>query len=282
MRSVLLFASLGLVSGFAQEPVENKPEGEMYTRSFRVSPDFSSNAAKAASGDPADPFTTLTKRRTVKEILIDRGVTFPEGAATFFGGRSSSLVIRNTAENLEKIEAIIGRLNSMQHLQVSVKVSCFALEAGEREIGVAELKAAIAAGEVELIDFRYLVSKSGQRARAKDGDRLREGTKDPKGADVAGKMTERFVGTVLEIDPSIEGELEDPLIALKLSLTIPAPEHSGPKPGGPQLPPDLKCSADLKLRSGEEVLLPLIGGDLSSGRKVVALVVATASDPLGK
>lgn len=95
---------------------------DLYTRTFRVPPDFLSSASDgggAGGGDVVDdPFATgggdggtaLKPRQTAKEILMSQGITFPEGASAFFNPRTSTLVARNTQNNMELIEVLVQEL----------------------------------------------------------------------------------------------------------------------------------------------------------------------------
>lgn len=90
----------------------------LVTRSFRVPPDFIQNSPVAAAAPPAggDPFAQpaapagggLTLRRVgAKEFLESRGVPFPDGASASFSGGTSTLVVRNTATNMEMVEGLV-------------------------------------------------------------------------------------------------------------------------------------------------------------------------------
>lgn len=86
---------------------------DLYTRSIVVPPDFlakMSNADEAGSSD--DPFggssdnSTLNARASAKEILQRNGVAFPDGASVVYIPRTSTLIVRNTAGNVDIIEQI--------------------------------------------------------------------------------------------------------------------------------------------------------------------------------
>lgn len=88
---------------------------QMYTRTFRVPPDFlvAGGGDFGATAAPADPFAAggpatgsgLTPRKTAKQILEAQGITFPEGASVSFNPATSQIVVRNTQPNLDLIEA---------------------------------------------------------------------------------------------------------------------------------------------------------------------------------
>ncbi len=89
---------------------------QLYTRTFRVPPDF----LVAGGGDfgavaaPADPFAAgapATGRKTARQILEAQGITFPEGAGVSFTPTTSMLVVRNTQPNLDLVEASVESLS---------------------------------------------------------------------------------------------------------------------------------------------------------------------------
>lgn len=113
----------------------------LVTRSFRVPPDFIQNspvaAAAPAGGDPfaqpAAPAGGLTLRRMgAKEFLESRGIPFPDGASASFSGSTSTLVVRNTATNMEMVENLVdlAAKNSPKMVVVSVRM----LEVGQKNL----------------------------------------------------------------------------------------------------------------------------------------------------
>lgn len=113
----------------------------LVTRSFRVPPDFIQNspvaAAAPAGGDPfaqpATPAGGLTLRRMgAKEFLESRGIPFPDGSSASFSGGTSTLVVRNTATNMEMVENLVdlAAKNSPKMVVVSVRM----LEVGQKNL----------------------------------------------------------------------------------------------------------------------------------------------------
>ena len=91
---------------------------ELFTRTFRVPPDFQSNL-NISGGDNAgaveeDPFTTdsggsgglLKPRPPIIELLKKSGIIFNEGSSATLGA-SGSLLVTNTPSELDKIEQLI-------------------------------------------------------------------------------------------------------------------------------------------------------------------------------
>jgi general secretion pathway protein D len=105
----------------------------LVTRSFRVPPDFIQNSPVADAAPPGgDPFQPaapasggLTLRRMgAKEFLESRGIPFPDGASASFSGGTSTLVVRNTATNMEMVENLVdlAAKNSPKMVVVSVRM----------------------------------------------------------------------------------------------------------------------------------------------------------------
>jgi general secretion pathway protein D len=109
---------------------------DLFTRSFRVPPDFLSKlgggAGGAADDGGDDPFAegagggttrTLAPRKTETELLKDNGVKFPEGASAKFFAGSSTLLVRNTPTNLDLIEQIVTQLvgDTPKQVKISTK-----------------------------------------------------------------------------------------------------------------------------------------------------------------
>lgn len=109
---------------------------DLFTRSFRVPPDFLSKLGGGGGGGAEDggddPFAagadggttrTLAPRKTETELLKDNGVKFPEGASAKFFAGSSTLLVRNTPTNLDMIEQIVGELvgDTPKQVKISTK-----------------------------------------------------------------------------------------------------------------------------------------------------------------
>ncbi len=90
----------------------------LISKTYRVPPDFIATAAvdPASAAAPADPFaqpgaaataTGLIRRMGVKEFLESRGITFPEGSGASYNPVTNMLIVRNTASNLESVDAVV-------------------------------------------------------------------------------------------------------------------------------------------------------------------------------
>ncbi len=105
---------------------------DLFTRSFRVPPDFLSKlgGGGGGGGDEGgdDPFAedagggggALAPRKNETELLKDNGVKFPEGASAKFFAGSSTLLVRNTPTNLDLIEQIVENVTGDSPKQVKI------------------------------------------------------------------------------------------------------------------------------------------------------------------
>ena len=88
------------------------PDADLYTNVYRVPPTFLSSGAGDHEGGPVDPFAspaggggTLEMRPDARTILERAGVTFGEGATAIYDPATSRLIVRNTQDQMELVEA---------------------------------------------------------------------------------------------------------------------------------------------------------------------------------
>ncbi len=91
---------------------------EFETRTYRAPRDFLTRGEDSGTNPPTDPFGTPAPgvkkespprgNKTAKEILAEQGIPFPEGAVAVFEPSNRRLVVRNTAANLDMVEAVAG------------------------------------------------------------------------------------------------------------------------------------------------------------------------------
>lgn len=104
----------------------------LITRQYRVPPDFIQKG-EVGVGAPADPFAPaaapagglLVRRLGAKEFLESRGVTFPDGASANYSPSSSTLTVRNTADNLSFIDTLVEQAQGATPKQVHVAIKMF-------------------------------------------------------------------------------------------------------------------------------------------------------------
>jgi general secretion pathway protein D len=120
------------VDDFAVTLVPQTDTGEeLFTRTFRVPPDFAANlntGSSEAVADP-DPFAPdsgaagglLTPRPPIIELLKRSGIVFSEGSAATLGA-SGSLLVTNTPSELDKIEQLItATSNAPKQVKITTK-----------------------------------------------------------------------------------------------------------------------------------------------------------------
>jgi len=102
---------------------------DFYTRTFRVPPDFktligggnSGNPAGGGGGSPFDEEDDGAKAvKSIKDLLADSGIPFPEGATANFSKARSVLTVRNTANNLDLIEALVEDIRNRKPKQIKI------------------------------------------------------------------------------------------------------------------------------------------------------------------
>jgi len=111
---------------------------DLLTKEYRVPPGFiTSNvnvgpsalnvpaaAGPAGTGKDTQESTggrQLVTRETAKEFLEAQGVPFPQGASANFLPQSSRLIVRNTQDNLELVDALVEQANVSGPRQVEIE-----------------------------------------------------------------------------------------------------------------------------------------------------------------
>jgi len=108
------------------------PDADLFTNSYVVPPTFQSMGdGGGAGGAPAvaDPFADppaaggggiTGRRRGAKEILEAAGITFGTGASAIYNPATSQLIVRNTAEQMELVEAYIDSIRTGVEKQIYI------------------------------------------------------------------------------------------------------------------------------------------------------------------
>jgi general secretion pathway protein D len=122
----------------------NEQSTDMITKEYRVPAGFASSTintgpaaldqAQHATGlTPGVPTGTgkdtqestgghqLVTRETAKDLLMAQGVTFPPGASAIFLPQNSRLVVRNTQDNLDLIDALVEQASVSGPKQVEIE-----------------------------------------------------------------------------------------------------------------------------------------------------------------
>ena len=114
-------------------PLSGVEDESVYTRTFQVPPSFpdliSSGGNSGGGGDAADPFaigggddggSSFTARQPIKDLLEEAGVSFPDSASARFVPSNSTLIVRNTATNLDIIEQLIDNVKQGTPKQIKI------------------------------------------------------------------------------------------------------------------------------------------------------------------
>ncbi|MDF1658592.1 MAG: hypothetical protein P1U58_13335, partial [Verrucomicrobiales bacterium] len=97
-------------------PASAADEGELITKSYAVPPGFVNSGGAPSGGGAAvaDPFADpveddgiLVSRITAKDYLEQNGVVFGEGASAKFVAQTSTLIVRNTPEQMLTVDAMV-------------------------------------------------------------------------------------------------------------------------------------------------------------------------------
>ncbi len=117
----------------------NEQSSDLFTKEYRVPPGFINSSLNAGvsrldeaaahsvqgAGAKDTQETTgghqLVNRQTALDFLKDQGVPFPAGASANFLPQSSRLIVRNTEESLELVDALVEQANVSGPKQVEIE-----------------------------------------------------------------------------------------------------------------------------------------------------------------
>ena len=113
---------------------------DLLTKEYRVPPGFISSTVNVGASSLNQPAATagapagtakdtqestggrqLVNRETAKDFLQAQGVPFPPGASANFLPQSSRLIVRNTQDNLELVDALVEQANVSGPRQVEIE-----------------------------------------------------------------------------------------------------------------------------------------------------------------
>ena len=119
----------------------NEQSSDLFTKEYRVPPGFISSSVNVGANALDRPATKvgggpsgtgkdtqestggqqLVNRQTALDFLKDQGVPFPAGASANFLPQSSRLIVRNTEENLELVDALVEQASVSGPKQVEIE-----------------------------------------------------------------------------------------------------------------------------------------------------------------
>jgi len=142
------FAVVITASGFS--------DPTLIRREFRVPPDFLTASATAKPDADTDPFGGAAAAEggliamvlTAEEKLKSFSLPFPEGATASYNSRTSTLTVRNTAENLGLVEAIVQSVSLTEPVIVAVRTTIIDIsETNLEELGFDTMLGEFSVGE---------------------------------------------------------------------------------------------------------------------------------------
>lgn len=184
----------------------------IHTRSFRVPPDFTSVGGEVTTADGQK------QRKTAKTILEEVGIPFPKGAAVYYSAPTTMMIVANTNENLDLVEALLEC-----HYRATPTVVAFtthvlqgpgpllrqltaqAASKSDHRAELDELLAAVKAGTVQHLNTARIETKSGTRATAEQVTQhqaITEVSVNDKGEPFFTQEMRR-VGLLLELEPLV-------------------------------------------------------------------------------
>ncbi len=210
---------------------EEIPEG-MVVRRFVVPPTF-------LSGPPVDPFKSEASQPrpvslvTAKDVLANAGISFPEGSSANYLPKTSTLVVCNTPEQLDLVEAYGCFWKSGPEKMISI--AAYIVEApgpvlrkaAQNTLPLADHHKVWEEVQKEagfsIINTSWIEARSGNRAKIEsgrnymfvspvfgpttvEGDGKKEGEQNPrrtKETEISTEHEVERIGTVLEVDPVI-------------------------------------------------------------------------------
>jgi len=90
-----------------------RAEENIFTNVYVVPLEFqttelpSSKQDGSKSGETAEDKASRLSKRTAKDILKSAGISFPEGASATYDRSTSKLIVRNTTDQMELVEAYV-------------------------------------------------------------------------------------------------------------------------------------------------------------------------------
>jgi general secretion pathway protein D len=99
----------------------SEPTDTLITKEYRVPPGFITSLPGGGGGAEAGPGGETAVRSGAKDFLESQGVQFPAGASANFLASSSRLIVRNTQENLDLVDALVESSTGAVPSQVEIE-----------------------------------------------------------------------------------------------------------------------------------------------------------------
>jgi general secretion pathway protein D len=99
----------------------SEPTDTLITKEYRVPPGFITAAPMTGGGAAEAPGAGVAAQSSAKIYLESQGVQFPAGASANFLPSSSRLIVRNTQENLDLVDALVESSSETVTSQVEIE-----------------------------------------------------------------------------------------------------------------------------------------------------------------
>lgn len=158
----------------------NAKDADIHTKVYLVPPTYLSSGGANGGGDDE-----LAKGRSAKDILMDAGVTFAPGTSAIYNPGTSQVIVRNTKDQLDIVDAYFELTKHQPEKQLRIKVEWFELaqkdfnelmeESDDKHAGMKrssnegalrdKVNEMVEGGKATAIDTAMIVARSGQRAK---------------------------------------------------------------------------------------------------------------------
>ncbi len=254
------FGEIELVEGASKKGnIPDVDSDALYTNVYLVPPSFFS-FRKEKKTNEKDPFGEITwKGMTTKEFFEAQGVVFGPGTAVIFGGYASEIFVRQTAEELKKVDAYFDELHAQLNREarsINVRIEIYEISSTQALRFLEDSKSSADhktewesavnmtdKGSARFVTSITALSRSGQRTKSSDvreviflSDFDWQNPEKPKA--ISPVFQSRDVGTILTVEPQLttEGEGVDLAFAFehhsappgekKVRVTMPGSDRS--------------------------------------------------------
>lgn len=152
--------------------IKRRP-GEQFTRSLRVNQE-ALHSLMYADGK---------LKKSTKQVFEEAGIAFPDEASVSYGATSPQIVVRNTSENLDKVELFLAKLDDLHQPKTVVftthvlqapgpllrRLTAQAASKSNHRAELDELLAAVKKGDVLSLGTNRIETKPGVRAATQQG-----------------------------------------------------------------------------------------------------------------
>jgi len=202
----------------------SEPTDVMLTKEYQVPPTFippkvsdSASAAQAGGAQSTNNMSRVAARANAQEYLASQGVEFPTGASANYLSAGSKLVVRNTRDNIDLIDALVDAAMGVAPSQVEIQTKF--LEINQNNL--------------QTLGFDWLLGpfSIGGGLYGSGGGSPGVGNNYPFGNPMAGGYPMSSVGSTRTGDQAIQGNSIDALLNTPLGVGSSDVSAAAPAPG---------------------------------------------------